>query len=140
MQTKKAKIVGFMVIGAVLYCCGIGLLSVPILKDLFEISDGAAVLMNIVAVVAIIAGTGFACASIWMKMHENKEAQIAEKDERNIAIRGKAAQAALLTLIFLYLALTLVLVALQFYLAACLVAIVNMAGAIYLIGHYSKKM
>lgn len=73
---------------------------------------------------------------------EDEELRIAEKDERNVMIRGKAAQDSMLITTILLLSIELILICTGTFLASvlvCGVMVLSNWGHFFLINYYGKK-
>lgn len=143
MRMNKQKKM-FAVGGIVLYLVGL------ILVILCSVKGEIGIHLSLAGKVAAGAGgvllilAAIACLIRYMNclVEEDEEIKIAEKDERNVMIRGKAAQDSMLITTILLLSIELILICTRAFLASvlvCGVMVISNWGQVYLINYYGKK-
>ncbi|WP_461207666.1 hypothetical protein [Clostridium sp. DL1XJH146] len=141
-MNKKGKLffvlgILFFMIGfaAVMICSGNEKLDIPL-------TMGQKILVGAIGVIFDIGGVIFLALHLTNFTSNDENLKIEEKDERNIMIRGKAAEMSMLITIFMMLTVNLILICIGDTTAALLVAIpLFICGFLQmlLICYYQKK-
>ena len=143
MSIKVKKIL-YLILVILFYIAGLILLMSRQLNDLFAIglSNTIIVWLGILGIFSMLFAMICMIRIVVIMFQTNKEMKISEQDERNIMIRGKAAQLTIVILSLLMLILEGILIVMSESTAAILVAITFMLGMIvyvFLIGHFDKR-
>ena len=140
MKSKKGLFlifgVLFCMIGFTLFILGTTDLDFLIIKEY----DAIFIILGVLFIVGAVVFIAFYINS-WVK--SSKELTVGEKDERNIMIRGKAAEKTIFITVFMMLALEFLLMILKENLAAILVSVVMFIASflnIIFIVIYQKKL
>lgn len=142
MSVKGKKRV-FVILAIMLYCIGLLLLLSRQINRIaeLEISNTAITWMGIVGIICTLLTMVCVIRLLTIMVQTNVELNISEQDERNMMIRGKAAEYTLTILSILMLMLEGVLIVMGQSVAAFLIAITFMLGIIaqmFLIRHFDK--
>jgi len=143
---KKRRIILF-ISGVIIWNCGFFVLLLGVFNgyDDLQITESKSIelLLKIGGCLGFFLGIALLAFYLISLVKDNKELQIEEKDERNIAIRGKASQTAYLITTILLLVILVVFICINLNIAALLtglVMLVHSFSLVFLIAYYSKKM
>jgi len=143
---KKRGIILF-ISGIIIWCCGLFVLFLGVFNgyDDLHITDSKPIelLLKIGGCIGFFIGLALMILYIFHAFKESKSAQIEEKDERNIAIRGKAAEVTCFVTTILLLVLEVIFICIDLGIATSLTALVILVHSFLLVFlqiHYSKKM
>jgi hypothetical protein len=144
-NVKKQVGKRFLVLGIIAALCGAYTLFVAkagLFADL-GLSDDVSLLLKVFGGVLLLFGCGLLAYFLMCGVARDKRYEVEEKDERNIAIRGKAAQAYQTVSSGVYLTLLVVFLILDFDIPALLLGVGALVASIALIfafTYYFKKM
>jgi len=143
---KKRRIILFNS-GIIIWACGAFALFLGVFNayDDLQITESKSIelIIKIGGCFGFVIGLALIILSLLSLFKESKAAEIEEKDERNIAIRGKAVEMTCLVTIILLLVLVLVFICINLNIAALLtglVMLVHSFSLVFLHVYYSKKM